>query len=151
LLTIEIASDMSEFRTLLLELRDWIGIDLEFQHFNDEIANLPGAYDPILLASWDDALVGCVALRPLDKSVCEMKRLFVRSEFRGLHAGRALVERIIEQALMRGFEKMRLDTLPAMTAAMALYRSLGFVEIPPYRFNPVEGTTYMEKGLKGEE
>lgn len=139
---------MDEVRTLLLELRDWIGLDLEFQHFSEELANLPGSYDPILLARMDDALVGCVALRPLDVRRCEMKRLFVRGEFRGIHAGRALVERLVEQARMRGFETMRLDTLPSMTRAIELYRSLGFVEIPPYRFNPVEGAAYMEKDLR---
>jgi len=147
MLTIEAATDVSEFRTLLLEYAAATGLDLEFQHFSEEVATLPGNYDPILIARWDGALAGCVALRPYGQTDCEMKRLYVRPEFRKHHAGRALALRVIDEARARGYRALRLDTLPTMTSAIQLYESLGFVDIEPYRYSPIEGTRFLELTL----
>ncbi|HKR63543.1 MAG TPA: GNAT family N-acetyltransferase [Thermoanaerobaculia bacterium] len=147
MLRIERASDMDLVREIFAEYGRSTGLDLEFQGFANELATLPAHYDPILLAYWNDDVAACVALRDCGDGVCEMKRLYVRPEFRGHAIGRALAVRIIEIARERGFRAMRLDTLPTMTGAMHLYESLGFRDIEPYRFNPVAGTRYMELTL----
>ncbi len=147
-LEIEIAVDYDEARGLFHEYAHSLGIDLSFQNFHEEVAGLPGPYEVILLARWDGELAGCVALRPLEGGMCEMKRLYVRSQFRGKKIGRALAERIIENARGRGYSRMRLDTLPSMLEAIELYRSLGFIEIASYRYNPVPGTKFMELDLR---
>lgn len=147
MLTIEPAVDMSDVRALFLEYAHSLGVDLSFQNFDEELASLPGDYDPILLARWDDALAGCVAMHPYGSLGCEMKRLYVRPEFRQHHIGRALAVAIIGEARLRGYRSMRLDTLPSMQSAMRLYESLGFVDIKPYRYNPVEGTRFLELTL----
>jgi ribosomal protein S18 acetylase RimI-like enzyme len=134
-------------RDLFLEYANFIGVDLGFQDFQREIANLPGDYDPILVAHWNSEPAGCVAIHPIERTLCEMKRLYVRPTFRGHAIGRALAGRIIAEARSRGYERMRLDTLPTMTEAIPLYRSLGFVEIPPYRYNPIAGSKFMELDL----
>ena len=139
-------------RELLEEYQTSLGISLCFQNFDKELAGLPGDYRPptgrLILALENEQVAGCVALRGIDKSVCEMKRLFVRPHFRGLGLGRKLTDFIIEQARQIGYERMRLDTLPGkMDKAIALYRSLGFLEIAPYYRNPVEGATFMELNL----
>jgi len=141
------AIDVSLVRDLFLEYAGFIGVDLGFQDFQREIATLPGDYDPILVAHWNSEPAGCVAMHPIERSLCEMKRLYVRPFFRGHAIGRALAERIIAEARSRGYERMRLDTLPTMTTAIPLYQSLGFVEIPPYRYNPIAGTKFMELDL----
>jgi ribosomal protein S18 acetylase RimI-like enzyme len=141
------AIDVSLVRDLFLEYADFIGVDLGFQDFQREIATLPGDYDPILVAHWNSEPVGCVAMHPIERSLCEMKRLYVRPSFRGHAIGRALAERIVAEARSRGYERIRLDTLPTMTTAIPLYQSLGFVEIPPYRYNPIAGTKFMELDL----
>ena len=135
-------------RDLFLEYADGIGVDLGFQDFQREVASLPGDYDPILVAHWNSEPAGCVAMHPIERTFCEMKRLYVRPAFRGHAIGRALAERIISEARSRGYERMRLDTLPTMTEAIPLYASLGFVEIPPYRYNPISGSRFMELDLK---
>jgi ribosomal protein S18 acetylase RimI-like enzyme len=146
-ITIEPAEDLSIVRELITEYANSLGVDLSFQDLDHELATLGSFYELILLARDETRSSGCVALRRIDKTICEMKRLYVRPTFRGHDLGRKLAERIIDEARQRGYERMRLDTLPTMTAAIPLYRSLGFVEIEPYRFNPVAGTRFMELSL----
>jgi GNAT superfamily N-acetyltransferase len=141
--------EIEQARELFLEYADWLGFSLCFQNFDQELADLPGRYAPptgrLMLAFVDDQLAGCVALRELDEGICEMKRLFVRQGFRGHDLGRKLIDAIIEEARAIGYQKMRLDTLPAqMQAAIHLYHSLGFKEIAPYYQSPVEGALFME-------
>jgi len=139
-------------RELFAEYAVWLDISLCFQNFDKELAGLPGNYAPpsgrLLLALEDDQLVGCVALRPLPDQTCEMKRLYVRPEFRGRGWGRKMVEAIVAAAQELGYSRMRLDTLPGkMDQALAMYRRFGFREIDPYYENPVEGATFMELTL----
>jgi ribosomal protein S18 acetylase RimI-like enzyme len=141
------AIDVSIVRDLFIEYARSLGVDLDFQNFEREVATLPGDYDPILVAHWNSEVAGCVALHALDPTICEMKRLYVRQAYRGHAIGRALAERIIGEARASGFAKMRLDTLPMMQDAQRLYRTLGFVEISPYRFNPIAGSKFMELDL----
>src|SRR5437763_8881128 len=132
-------SDVDAARELFLEYAASLGFDLGFQDFEAEVAELPGSYAPprgaLLLARDSDRLLGCVALRPLDdEDVCEMKRLYVRPDARGTGAGRALASAVIAVARKRGYRAMRLDTVPSMSAARGLYRSLGFREVEPYTY-----------------
>lgn len=139
-------------RALFEEYADALGIDLSFQDFDRELAELPGEYGPpagrLLLALDGDEPAGCVGLRPFEPGVCEMKRLYVRPPYRGTGLGHRLAEQIVEAGRDAGYERMRLDTLPTMDAARALYGSLGFVEIDAYRPNPIHGTTYFELALR---
>lgn len=145
--------EIARARELFAEYSGGLGISLCFQDFEKELAELPGAYSPpsgrLFLAFDEEQLAGCVALRKLDEDTCEMKRLYVRPEFRGKRMGRALALKIIEEAGALGYERMRLDTLPdRMSAAIGMYRALGFCEIEPYYENPVEGALFMELRLK---
>ena len=147
---------IEEARTLFEEYAAGLNLSLCFQNFDQELKNLPGDYAPpagrLLLATEDDQLAGCVALRKLEPGVCEMKRLFLRPAYRGNGRGRILVDSIIDEARKLGYTRMRLDTLPGrMDTAIALYRSLGFVEIDPYCQNPVEGAKFMELDLHKSE
>ena len=128
-------------RSLLREYADAIGVDLSFQDFDSEVADPLGFYELVLLASSGD---GCVGLRRIDERTCEMKRLYVRPTARGGGLGRRLAEAVIDEARACRYERMLLDTLPTMSAAQALYRSLGFKETEPYRHNPVPGAAFME-------
>jgi ribosomal protein S18 acetylase RimI-like enzyme len=139
--------DLTIVRDLITEYAGSLGVDLSFQDLDHELATLDSFYELILLAHDDDHVAGCVALRRIGDEICEMKRLYVRPAFRGMNLGRELAERIIDAARGRGCKRMRLDTLPTMTSAIPLYSSLGFVEIEPYRFNPVAGTRFMELNL----
>jgi len=144
--------EISYARELLHEYVAWLGINLCFQNFDGEVASLPGEYAPpsgrLLLADEHDRIAGCIALRQIGEGICEMKRLYVRPEFQGKGFGRALAERVIGDAREIGYQQMRLDTLPGkMDHAIALYRSLGFKEIPAYYNNPVVGVTFMELTL----
>jgi len=153
-LTIEsarIPEDLPEVRRLFAEYAAWLGVDLSFQNFDDEVAGLPGAYVPprgaLLLARLGDRVLGCVAMRPQSEDACEMKRLFVRDEARGHGVGRALAEAVIDAGRRAGYARMRLDTLAVMTSAHALYEALGFREIAPYTYNPLPGTRFLERVL----
>jgi len=153
LIQAQTAEQIDEARRLFREYADWLQIDLCFQHFEQELAELPGDYVPpggrLLLAYHNSGVAGCIALRRLDGRTCEMKRLFVREQFRGQGLGRQLIAAIIEEAKQIGYERMRLDTLPPkMNDAIALYRSYGFREIAPYYNNPVPGALFLELDLR---
>jgi len=142
---------LDDVRALFKEYAASLGVDLCFQNFEKELTSLPGDYDPptgrLLVAVDETRLAGCVALRRIDDQVCEMKRLYVRPAYRGTGLGRRLAETVISAAREIGYAQMRLDTLPSMKEAINLYHSLGFVEIPSYRFNPLEGVKYLELAL----
>ncbi len=144
-------AEVGEAKGLFQEYGSGLGVDLCFQNFEAELAALPGDYVPpagrLLLAFDGDSLAGCVALRPISEGICEMKRLYVRPQFRGTGLGRRLADEIIDQARQIGYRQMRLDTLPTMKEAIAMYRALGFREIGPYRPNPIEGALFMEIDL----
>jgi ribosomal protein S18 acetylase RimI-like enzyme len=146
------AQEIATAAVLFREYADWLGIDLSFQGFEAELASLPGKYAPptgalILAYSPEGEAVGCVAVRPLEGRVCEMKRLYVRPAARGLGIGAALVAAVIESAQALGYTEMKLDTLPSMSEAFALYQRFGFLPIPAYYRNPVSGTVYLGKRL----
>ena len=143
------ADDVELVAALFREYADALGIDLSFQDFEAEVAALPHGYDALLVATVDGVPVGCVGVRPQEGDACEMKRLYVRPAGRGLGVGRALALAAIERARAAGYARMQLDTLPTMHAAHELYRSLGFVEIEPYRHNPIAGSRFLELRLTG--
>ena len=137
----------AQIRELLLEYAASLGVDLAFQDFEHELETLDHYYELMLLAREPEGVAGCIALRRIDAATCEMKRLYVRPAFRGRDLGRTLAMAIIDEARQRGYARMRLDTLPSMQPAMRLYESLGFRDIEAYRFNPIEGTRFLELAL----
>jgi ribosomal protein S18 acetylase RimI-like enzyme len=149
------AEQLEQTRTIFREYAAGLGVDLCFQGFEAELAQLPGEYAPprggLLLAWVDGAVAGCGALRPLPEvdypNACEMKRLYVRPAYRKLGLGRMLAQALIDQAVRAGYSSMLLDTLDDMEAARGLYASLGFEEIPPYYFNPIAGAHYLKAEL----
>jgi putative acetyltransferase len=143
---------MATVRELFLEYANSLGFSLCFQGFDQELARLPGKYAPpqgrLLLAELSGKPAGCVALHPLQPEIAEMKRLYVRPEFRGKGVGIALMNAILREAKQIGYQRLRLDTIqPLMSDAIAMYRRFGFYEIAPYRPNPIAGTLYMELAL----
>jgi GNAT superfamily N-acetyltransferase len=140
-------------RELFREYESFLGVDLCFQSFEEELETLPGKYAPptgaLLLAMVADHAAGCVAVRGLDSRVCEMKRLFVRPQHRGNGLGYALTKAIIREAIKLGYTVMRLDTLDRLKEAMRLYSSQGFIQIGPYYENPLPGVVYWELNLMG--
>jgi putative acetyltransferase len=151
ILAVKTKQELEMVKNLFVEYADSLGFDLDFQNFDKELTGLPGQYcSPrgcILLAEYENQPAGCVALRPLSGEICEMKRLYVRPQFRGLGIGKALAEAIIEQARKIGYTLMRLDTVGAMKVARALYQSLDFKQISQYMDNPIEGAEFMELKL----
>jgi GNAT superfamily N-acetyltransferase len=146
--TIEDGSDQIELvRELFREYGDSLDVDLCFQGFETELEELPWEYVVLLVGRVDGDAAGCVGVRRLDDGACELKRLYVRPTARGSGLGRRLTEAAIDRARELGFRRMRLDTLPSMDAARALYATLGFVEIGAYRPNPVPGVMYLELTL----
>jgi putative acetyltransferase len=146
---------LAAVRELFAEYAGGLGVDLCFQNFEQELAGLPGDYAPplgaLLLALVDGVPAGCGALRALPDvdytNACEMKRLFVRSAFRGFGLGRSLAQALMEQATRAGYSTLLLDTLDDMESARGLYETLGFVEVPPYYFNPIPGAHYLKAEL----
>lgn len=143
--------DAPLLRTLFREYAGWLNVDLDFQGFEAELADLPGAYAPpggmTLIAEQDGAALGCVAMRPLTGDTCEMKRLWLRPEARGLGLGRALAEHLFQAARDAGYRRMALDTLDHMTDALRLYERLGFHPVPAYYHNPLPGAVYLARDL----
>jgi len=149
----ESPAQIAQARELFREYAQSLGVDLCFQNFEHELAELPGPYAPpegrLLLAEYEGQLAGCVALHKWEAGVCEMKRLYLRPSFRGKRLGRAIAETIITEARNIGYERMRLDTIePIMKDAVEMYRKLGFREIEPYRPNPIAGAIYMDLLLR---
>lgn len=151
ILQVQTGENLKFIKTLFKEYASSLDFDLDFQDFDKELANFPGDYAPpkgcLLLAKDEDKIAGCVALRELSEGVCEMKRLYVKPQFRGLGIGKTLAEAIIQEAQKIGYTRIRLDTAPSMQEARALYMSLGFKKISPYRYNPIEGAEFMELSL----
>ena len=145
-------SDFSSAMKITKDYIRWLNMDLSFQDIDKELAKFASMYGPpnglFLLAWHKDKLGGGVGLRLLEAGVCEMKRLFVYDLFKRKGIGRSLCTALIQEAMNLGYEKMRLDTLGRMKAAMRLYKNLGFKEIEPYRFNPDPTTKYMELNLR---
>ncbi|MDQ6621251.1 MAG: GNAT family N-acetyltransferase [Pseudomonadota bacterium] len=143
----ELPEHLAHVRRLFREYADALGIDLCFQNFEAELAELPGRYAPpdgrLLLAWHGTRAIGCVALRPVDGPVCEMKRLYVDPSMRGRGLGRALAERICNEAREAGYRRICLDTLPSMSSAIELYSAMNFQPVTPYVFNPVRGVVFL--------
>ncbi|CAB3788847.1 GNAT family N-acetyltransferase [Paraburkholderia fynbosensis] len=149
--TARFPEQLDAVRAIFREYAESLGIDLGFQNFDSELADLPGKFAAprgrVLLAYHEADIVGCVAVRPLDDTTCEMKRLYVRPSGRGLQAGKQLATRICAVARESGYQRIRLDTLPTMHAALRLYASLGFEAIAAYVFNPIPGAIFLECDL----
>lgn len=153
--TARFPEQLEDVRAIFREYAESLGIDLCFQNFDSELADLPGKFAAprgcVLLAYNDEDIIGCVAVRPLDESTCEMKRLYVRPSGRGLQAGKQLATLICATARESGYRRIRLDTLPTMHAALRLYASLGFEPIPAYVFNPIAGAIFLECDLTRQQ
>jgi ribosomal protein S18 acetylase RimI-like enzyme len=151
IIPVDTKDHISLVHSLFEEYAHSLGFHLDFQDFQAELVNLPGDYAPpdgcLLLAFNDNALAGCVGMRKLEQGVCELKRMYVKPEFRKLGIGRKLAETVIALAHDTGYKLMRLDTLANMTEAVSLYRSLGFKESERYRYNPIEGAKFFRLEL----
>jgi putative acetyltransferase len=144
-------AQITKVRELFVEYQRALGVDLCFQAFDQELASLPGRYarptGRLLLANDGESVLGVVGLRALKGADCEMKRLYVRPAGRGLGVGRLLTTTLINEARFAGYRRMLLDTLPGMTEAQRMYRSMGFTEVAPYCDYPIAGTLYMALDL----
>ncbi len=142
---------LETIRQLFKEYETGLNENICFQSFEKELLNPLQKYGPphgyLALAMWNEAVAGCIAFMPLEEAVCEMKRLYVRPAFRKFGIGRALSEQLMKKAAAAGYHTMRLDTLPKLKEAVALYRSLGFTDCEAYYHNPLPGVIYMEKKL----
>ena len=152
IITVRSEEDLKDVIELFYEYTKWLDLDLSFQNFNAEMAGMPGKYAPprgelFLARSVSNEPLGCIAVRPLIDDVCEMKRLWVRDSAKGQGVGKALVTSIVEAAKQLGYQKIRLDTLPRMAAAVSMYQSFGFVDIDPYYATPLSGTHFLELDL----
>ncbi|HTT40979.1 MAG TPA: GNAT family N-acetyltransferase [Burkholderiales bacterium] len=149
---VESGPEVERARSLFQEYQRSLGIDLEFQDFSAELSHLPGAYAPprgrLYMAMMARQAAGCVALRPLSDDECELKRLYVRPDFRSRGIGRLLTRHVIGEAHAIGYSRIVLDTLENMAEAQALYTRLGFTDIAPYNATPFEGTRWMGLDLK---
>lgn len=148
----ETPAQIKAAQKLFRDYETWFGVDLSFQNFDGEVAGLPGKYavpeGRLLLAFVDEKIAGGVAFRKFENEICEMKRLFVKEDFRGLGIGKILLERLLEEARLAGYKKIRLDTYaPKMAKAVQIYKSHGFREIAPYYHNPYDHVLFMEKEL----
>ncbi len=143
--------DIGAVRALFTEYVEMLDVDLTFQNYDEEFASLPGKYAPpdgaLYIVKWGGEAAGCVALRRFDESRCELKRMYVRPAFRGFGLGKMLVEKAISTAREIGYAWMLLDTKRTLEHAIALYKTLGFVEIPPYYNNPFPNVIYMQRDL----
>lgn len=149
----ETAEQLEWIRRLIEEYVASLPVDVSYEHVPDELSRLPGEYAPprgeLLLALVDGRPAGCVGLRPLEGDTCEMKRVYLRPEWRRRGIGRAMAEAIVQAARRIGYRKMRLDTIPSLKPAIALYRSMGFRVIAPYRVIPTSSAFFMELKLEG--
>ncbi len=145
-------AEIAEIRALFAEYQQWLGADLSFQNFSEELDSLADLYAPpggrlLLARAPDGSPAGGVGMKGLEPGICEMKRLYVRPPWRGCGLGRRLAEAVVRAGRDAGYSHMRLDTLARLHEAVALYRSMGFREIPPYYDNPMDGVFYLEKAL----
>jgi N-acetylglutamate synthase-like GNAT family acetyltransferase len=138
-------------KNLILEYIKWLNADLAFQNIEDELKNFPKKYKPpegeFIIAKENGNVIGCVAIKKLENKICEMKRLFVKDEYKKMGIGRTLVEKIIDESRIKNYERIRLDTLETMEDALKIYYKNGFYEIKPYYNNPNSGIVYLEKIL----
>jgi ribosomal protein S18 acetylase RimI-like enzyme len=145
------ATDIPAVRHMLGEYVEWIGLDLAFQEIDAELSGLPGEYAPpggaLFVATAGTRYLAMIALRPSEGSIAEMKRLYVRPDARGRGLARALIARVCDHARAMGYTEIRLDTLPKMGDAQALYEGLGFTDIAPYYETPIAGTRFMARKL----
>lgn len=148
---LETAEEIHLAKELILEYIKWLNTDLCFQHIDDELETFPEKYTSpngeFIIAKENNRVIGCVAINELEHTICEMKRLFVKEEYKKRGIGEKLVEKIIEEAKKRNYKKMRLDTLNTMEAALSIYYKKGFYDIKPYYNNPSTGVIYLEKIL----
>ena len=147
----ETSKEFEEGKKLFRQYASSLGIDLSFQNFAHELNHIDRQYckprGSLLIAYDETQAIGCAGIREIDNDIAELKRMFVLKEYQGHGIGQKLLERVIEIAIKLGYKKIRLDTLPNMKQAQHLYRSFGFYDILPYRFNPIEGSIFMEKQL----
>ncbi|MDR2956129.1 MAG: GNAT family N-acetyltransferase [Prevotella sp.] len=143
--------DIANIKALFVEYQKELGFSLDFQSFDEELATLPGKYSfpkgSLYLLTVGEEVAGCIAMRPVNDEICEMKRLYIRPQYRGQKLARPLIEQIISDAKQKGYKKIVLDTLNSMKAAIALYQSHGFAETEPYYYNPIDSVVYFELNL----